>query len=151
MWLGSLIVLVGLWLVFGIFTLLACLRSAFKFTVQGLWTGLQDRVGLEAAVGIFFACAAVAGAVVFRWYLHRSSRLLAYSTDMPRSSARDSASSYMTHRDTVRASETPNPQQTVYPTPVGASVFGNTTGFMHDSLGVDGDRSRNRYSTMYCG
>ncbi|CBZ49635.1 putative guanylate binding protein [Neospora caninum Liverpool] len=159
-WMGLGMMAVGAWLLFGIVTLIGWMRGAFKFTVQGLWHGLQDRVGLEAAVGIFFITAAVVGATGFRWFSIRKARAVPYVAGpqtyqpSPCSMSRPCSvdpGAYSMAAGLSRASQSAMPQQMEFPTPLGVrSSAAPTSSMMYDSIFPDAER-KSRYSTAYVG
>ncbi|PFH31590.1 guanylate-binding protein, N-terminal domain-containing protein [Besnoitia besnoiti] len=160
MWIGVLMMTLGAWLLFGILTLIGWMRGAFKFTVQGLWHGLQDRVGLEAAVGIFFVAAAVVGAAGFRWLSIRKSRNLGYvaghqafqanACSISRPCSVDPGA-YSVGGGLSRPSQSGMPQPMEYQTPLGVrSSAVPTSSIMYESMFPDAER-KSRYSTAYIG
>ncbi|KFG33219.1 guanylate-binding protein, N-terminal domain-containing protein, partial [Toxoplasma gondii GAB2-2007-GAL-DOM2] len=159
-WMGVGMMAVGAWLLFGILTLIGWMRGAFKFTVQGLWHGLQDRVGLEAAVGIFFITAAIVGASGFRWFSIRKARTVAHAAgpqayqtnpiSMSRPCSVDPVA-YGMAPGVSRASQSSVPQQMEFPTPLGVrSSAAPSSSMMYDSIFPDAER-KSRYSTAYVG
>ncbi|EPT27352.1 guanylate-binding protein, N-terminal domain-containing protein [Toxoplasma gondii ME49] len=159
-WMGVGMMAVGAWLLFGILTLIGWMRGAFKFTVQGLWHGLQDRVGLEAAVGIFFITAAIVGASGFRWFSIRKARTVAYAAGPQAYQTNPISMSRPCSVDPVaygmapglsRASQSSVPQQMEFPTPLGVrSSAAPSSSMMYDSIFPDAER-KSRYSTAYVG